>query len=478
MGRKNILFCSSEVAPFSKTGGLADVAGALPKYVAKHENVTIITPLYNDSILKDYEAKHIGKKSFGMGDEKVTVNYHSFLRDGVNYVFVEHDSFKRDSLYGYLDDNRRFFIFDYAILEYIGLANLKVDLLHLNDWQTGMVPFLLNNHYRKQPLYKDIKTLITIHNLQFHGSFDKSTYKYTNLDFSYDYIHFDNFNFLKAGILLSDAINTVSETYKDEIQTEHYGYMLDGLLKDRSADLYGIVNGIDYDIYNPETDPNIDFNYNKSKFVTGKRNNKALFLKTHGLDQVTSIPLVAFVSRLAKQKGIDLMLATLEEVIAQSNANFAILGSGDEVYENFFSYLAAKYPNRVYAYIGFSHKLAQKLYASSDIFMMPSEFEPCGLSQMIAMRYGSLPVVRETGGLKDTVIPYNKYTNEGDGFSFRNYNAHEFKNTLLSAIDLYNNNQTAFRTIQQHAMEKNFSLEVMGDKYLSLYKKTLQKNRR
>lgn len=475
MGKKNILFCSSEVAPFSKTGGLADVAGALPKHIAKHENITVLTPLYSDNILKDFKINHLGKKHFTMGTEKVFVNYHSFVKDNVNYVFIEHEYFKRDNLYGYLDDNKRFFIFCYAILEYIDLVNVKFDLLHLNDWQTGMVPFLLNNHYRKISLYENIKTLLTIHNLQFHGSFDKGTYRYTNLDFSYDYIHFDNFNFLKAGILLSDAINTVSETYKEEIQTEFYGYMLDGLLKHRKDDLYGILNGIDYDIYNPETDPNIDFNYNKSKFITGKKNNKQAFLKTHKLDQVTSIPLVAFVSRLSTQKGIDLMTATLEEVISQSNANFAILGSGDEVYENFFSYLAAKFPNRVFTHIGFSNKLAQRFYAASDIFMMPSLFEPCGLSQMISMRYGSLPVVRETGGLKDTVIPYNKYTNEGDGFSFQNYNAHEFKSILLKAIDLYNNNQTAFRTLQQHAMDKNFSLEVMGDKYLDLYRNITKK---
>lgn len=475
MKKKNILFCSSEVAPFSKTGGLADVAGALPKHVAKHEDITVLTPLYSDHILKEYDTKPLGKRNFAMGSEKITVSYHLLVKDSVNFVFIEHESFKRDSLYGFLDDNKRFFIFDYAILEYVDFVNIKFDLLHLNDWQTGMVPFLLNNHYRQIPIYKDIKTLLTIHNLQFHGSFDKGTYRYTNLDFSYDYIHFDNFNFLKAGILLSDAVNTVSETYREEIQTEYYGYMLDGLLKERNNDLYGILNGIDNDIYNPETDLNIDFNYNKNKFITGKRNNKALFLKNNGLDQVTNIPLVAFVSRLAKQKGVDLMTSTLEEVIAQSNANFAILGSGDEVYENFFNYLAAKYPNRVFVYIGFSHKLAQKFYASSDIFMMPSEFEPCGLSQMIAMRYGSLPVVRETGGLKDTVIPYNKYTNEGDGFSFKNYNAHEFKNTLLKAIDLYNNNQTVFRILQKHAMEKNFSLEVMGDKYLDLYNKIINK---
>ncbi len=475
MFNKNILFCSSEVVPFSKTGGLADVSGSLPKHIAISNSVTVITPLYTNTLLSELNAKALGKRQFTMAGEKITVFYHNYIIDGVNYVFVEHESFKRDALYGYLDDNKRFFIYNYAILEYIGLTKETFDLIHLNDWQTGMVPFLLNNHYRHLPLYKNIKTLLTIHNLQFHGSFDKDTYKFTNLDFSYDYIHFEKFNFLKCGILLSDAINTVSETYREEIQTEFFGYTLDGLLRERKDDLYGILNGIDKDVFDPETDKNIPFNYNIGNFVTGKKRNKAAFLRRYGLDQVTDIPLVAFISRLANQKGIDLMMGTLEEVISKSNANFAFLGSGDEKYENFFTYLAAKYPKKVYTYVGFSNKLAQQLYAASDIFMMPSLFEPCGLGQMIAMRYGSLPVVRETGGLKDTVTPYNKYTNEGDGFSFTNYNAHEFRDALFRAINLFNNNQTVFRTLQTHAMKNDFSLEAMGTKYLDLYKTIIEK---
>lgn len=475
MKNKNILFCSSEVVPFSKTGGLADVSGSLPKQIGKSNFITVITPLYNKNVLSQHKTKAVGKKSFVMAGEKITVNYHSLVLGKVTYVFVEHELFLRDFLYGYLDDDKRFFIYDYAILEYIGLANIKFDLIHLNDWQTGMVPYLLNHHYRHLPLYKDIRTLITIHNLQFHGEFDKESYVYANTDFNYDFIHFDKLNFLKSGILLSNAINTVSETYREEIQTEDFGYMLDGLLKSRNEDLYGILNGIDNEIINPETDENIPFNFSSTNFITGKKQNKISFLKYAKLDLVTEIPLVGFISRLAEQKGIDLMISTLEEAIAQSNANFAILGSGEEKYENFFNYLAAKYPNRVFAYIGFSNKLAQQLYAASDIFLMPSKFEPCGLSQMMAMRYGSLPVVRETGGLKDTVIPYNKYTNEGDGFSFKNYNAHEFKDTLLSAISLYNNNQHTFRILQTQAMKKDFSLERMGESYLSLYQDILNK---
>lgn len=470
-----ILFCSSEVVPFSKTGGLADVSGALPKEIAKTEDVTVITPLYNNDILTSYNTKPLGNKTFNMANERINVEYHGFKKDNVLYVFVKHDLFLRDALYGYLDDNKRFFIFSYSVLEYALLTKEKIDLIHLNDWQVGIVPFLLKNHYINKSTLKETKTLLSIHNLQFQGSFDKQTYRFTNLPFSFDYIHFDNFNFLKAGILLADAINTVSITYKEEIQTAFFGKTLDGLLRERSDDLYGIINGIDLTIYNPETDPHIPFNYNKNKFVTGKRENKSHFLKQVGLDHVTSIPLISFISRLAEQKGIDLMIATLEEAINQSNANFAILGSGEDKYEMYFRALAHKYPNRVYTHIGFSNELAHLMYAASDIFLMPSLFEPCGLSQMISMRYGTLPIVRETGGLKDTVNPYNKYTDEGDGFSFANYNAHEFKDTLLAAIHLYNNNQHVFRLLQTQAMKNDFSQELMGKNYIDLYKKIIEK---
>ncbi len=470
MANLQILFCASEVSPFSKTGGLADVAGSLPKQIAKTESITVISLLYSKDIITFYEAKLLGKRSFLMNKQKYEVTYYSFTKDKVTYVFVNHNDFLRDSFYGYLDDNRRFFIFNYAILEYINLVNISFDLIHLNDWQTSMIPFLLKKFYLKNPLFKNIKTLLTIHNLQYQGSFAKDTYLFTNADFNYDYMHFENFNFLKAGILLSNAISTVSPTYKNEIQTAYYGHTLDGLLKTRSNNLYGILNGIDEQLYNPESDQNIPFNYNKNRFVSGKKENKVLFLKNTKLDNIKSIPLVSFISRLTKQKGIDLMLATLEEAINQSSANFAFLGTGEKKYEDFFQSLAAKYPNRVYTHIGFSNKLAHQLYAASDILLMPSLFEPCGLSQMIAMRYGTLPVVRETGGLKDTVIPYNKYTNQGVGFSFQNYNAHEFKDTLLMAISLYNNNQHVFRILQNQAMKQDFSLQKMASEYIKLYK--------
>ena len=471
----NILFAASEVFPFSKTGGLADIAGSLPKEIAKQENITVITPLYSSVNLANYHTMNLGKRKIKMGELSTQVNYIGYSSDNVNYVFVDHHFYQRDALYGYMDDNERFMLFNFSILEYIELSKTKFDIIHINDWQAGLVPYLLNTTYRLNPIYTNIKTILSIHNLQYQGAFSIDTYKLLNLPFDYNYIHFNNFNFLKSAILSVDYIATVSETYKNEIQTEYFGQTLDGSLKDRCNDLYGILNGIDDEVYNPETDIHIPFKYNEKRFVSGKKENKQLLLKQLGLDQLVNIPLVCYIGRMVSQKGIDLMMATLEEAITATNANFVFLGSGEENYENFFRDLALKYPNRVYTYIGFSNSLAHKLYAASDLLMMPSQFEPCGLSQMIAMRYGTLPVVRETGGLKDTVIPYNKYTNEGNGFSFANYNAHEFKDTLIMAVNLYINNQYVFRILQTHAMNRDFSLTDMGNKYLNLYKNIMNK---
>ncbi|MGI6360671.1 MAG: glycogen synthase [Acholeplasmatales bacterium] len=471
----NILFASAEVVPFSKTGGLADVAGALPKEIGKNNNVIVITPLYKSIDLSVYNPKEIGKKQITMGSISTTVFFKEISLNNIKYVFVSHPYYERENFYGYQDDNERFMLFNFAILEYLVLTKKKVEIIHINDWQSALVPYLLDTTYRHFSKLTDIKTLLSIHNLQYQGSFDKETYLLTNKPFDYTCIHFDRFNFLKTGIMTADFINTVSETYKNEIQTEYFGNTLDGALKSRKQDLYGILNGIDYSIYNPETDPHIPFKYNKNRFVSGKRENKTQLLKELKLDSITSIPLVGHIGRLATQKGIDLMMATLEEAITASNANYVFLGSGEEKYEKFFKDLMHKYPNRVYTYVGFSHALAQKIYAASDLLIMPSLFEPCGLSQMIAMRYGTLPVVRETGGLKDTVIPYNKYTNEGNGFSFANYNAHEFKDALLMGITLYNNNQHVFRLLQTQAMNCDFSLIEMGKNYLALYKKLLRK---
>ena len=472
-----ILFCSSEAYPFSKTGGLADMASALPKIInQKGSFVEVITPLYDQLYDKLYQFKYLGEKEILIQDAPYVAKYYQTIHDGVSYIFVEHEGFfKRSNYYGYYDDDKRFLFYDLAILAYIELRKESYDLLHLNDWQTGLVPFLLDELYRTKPLFKNIKTLLTIHNLEYQGSFPKDAYRLINRPFNYAYIHFDRVNYLKAAIMRANHINTVSPTYMQEVQMDYYGFTLDGALKSRLNDFTGILNGIDYDIYNPETDPLIEKTFNYQHFTQAKKKNKMALLKKLNLDMSTDTALVAYIGRLAKQKGIDLMMATLEEAIAESTAKFVFIGSGDPVYENFFRHLQEKYRNRVYSFIGFNNTLAHQLYASADILMMPSQFEPCGLGQLMAMRYGCLPLVRETGGLKDTVMPYNKYTKEGYGFSFANYNAHELKQVLLDAILLYSNEPDDWKVLVRNAMKQDHSLEQMGLSYLDLYEKILKK---
>lgn len=472
-----ILFCSSEAYPFSKSGGLADMASALPKIINKlGQDTAVITPLYDSIYAKLNGYKYIGVKEIIVAGESFKARYYETTYDGVRYIFIENELFfKRANYYGYYDDDRRFLFYDYAVLEYIELTEERFDLLHINDWQTGLIPYLLDELYRTKPLFKSLKTLLTIHNLEYQGSFPKDAYRLIGRPFNYAYIHFDRLNFLKAAIMRANHINTVSPTYMQEVQTEYYGFTLDGALKSRLNNFSGILNGIDYDIYNPETDTYLEQNFNDKHFVTAKKKNKFALLQKLNLDLSTDTALVAYIGRLAKQKGIDLMMSTLEEAIAESTAKFVFIGSGDLQYENFLRYLQDKYRNRVYTFIGFNNALAHQLYAAADILMMPSQFEPCGLGQLIAMRYGCLPLVRETGGLKDTVMPYNKYTKEGHGFSFANYNAHELKQVLLDAILLHTNNPSDWRILVQAAMRQDHSLEQMGKEYLSLYQEIIQK---
>ena len=472
----NILFCASEAYPFSKSGGLADMASALPKIInQKGEKAIVITPFYDALYDKKSSFKWIGSKDILIQDVVYEANFYETFYDGVTYVFVENETFfKRANYYGYYDDDKRFLFFSYAILEYIPISKVKFDLLHINDWQTGLVPFLLDDIYRVNPLYKDIKTLLTIHNLEYQGSFPKDAHKLINRPFNYAYIHFDRMNYLKAAIMRANHINTVSPTYREEVQYEYYGFTLDGALKSRLNQFSGILNGIDYEIYNPETDTLIEQTFNYKHFSSAKKKNKLALLKKLNLDMSTDTALVAYIGRLAKQKGIDLMMATLEEAIAESTAKFVFIGSGDPLYEDFFRKLQEKYRTRVYSFIGFNNTLAHQLYASADILMMPSQFEPCGLGQLMAMRYGCLPLVRETGGLKDTVTPYNKYTKDGHGFSFSNYNAHELKQVLLDAILLYANNQDDWKILVRNAMKQDHSLEQMGKEYLELYERILK----
>jgi starch synthase len=333
-----------------------------------------------------------------------------------------------------------------------------------------MVPYLLDEHYRhRNDNYFSIHTLLTIHNLEYQGSFDPYVARFFNTDFNYTYIHFDRVNFLKAGIERATKINTVSPTYRDEVLSQEYGFTLDGALNHRKQDFVGILNGIDDEVFNPKSDHLIEFNFDKRNYYNMKQKNKEHILNHFNLDIDLSEPLITYVGRLATQKGINLMTQVLEEVVEFSNARFILMGSGNDSYEDFFRYLSYKYPKRVSNYIGFNEEIAHKLYASSDLFMMPSRFEPCGLGQMIAMRYGTLPVVRETGGLKDTVVPYNKFTDEGTGFTFKNYEGYDLKEKLFEGIQLYKDKLSIFKKLMKQAMDKDYSLNQMALSYENLY---------
>ncbi|MCD4826287.1 MAG: glycogen synthase [Acholeplasmataceae bacterium] len=467
-----ILFASSEVFPFSKTGGLADMALFLPKSLKEigHE-VFVITPYYKEIAKHHKEMSYKGTKTISMGGIETIVHYYELIYQDISFIFVQNmHYFERDHFYGYNDDAERFSCFSYSILEAMDVLDFYPNILHLNDWQTGMVPYLLDEHYRRiNDGYYAIHTLLTIHNLEYQGSFDPYVSRFFNTNFDYTYMHFDRVNFLKAGISRATKINTVSPTYRNEILTQEFGFTLDGALNDRKCDLVGILNGIDDTVFNPKSDPLIEFNFDKRNFFSMKQKNKENLLKQFNLEVDLNEPLVTYVGRLATQKGINLFNEILEEVIIYSNARFILMGSGNDSYESFFRYLSLKYPKRVSNFIGFNEALAHKVYASSDLFMMPSRFEPCGLGQLIAMRYGALPIVRETGGLKDTVIPFNKFTDIGTGFTFRNYDAFELKEKLFESIQLYKDNLPIFKKLMKQALDQDYSLKQMALSYENLY---------
>ncbi len=471
-----ILFCSSEAFPFSKTGGLADMALFLPKSLKQlGHDVRIITPYYKSIAKHHHGMRYLTNAAIHMGGISTIVHYYELVHQDISYIFVQNmHYFERDQLYGYNDDAERFTCFSYAVLEALSLLDYYPHVLHLNDWQTGIIPYLLDEHYRhRNGQYFGLHTLLTIHNLEYQGTFDSYVAQFFNTSYNYTYVHFDRVNLLKAGIERATKINTVSPTYRNETMTQEFGFTLDGALHKRAKDYVGILNGIDSDVFNPETDHLIAYPFSAKKTKEGKNLNKAFLMKHFNLDYDSSVPIVSFVGRLATQKGINLMTECLEDVVYHSQARFILMGSGNDSYENFFRYLSHKYPTRVAHYIGFNEQIAHQIYAGSDIFLMPSRFEPCGLGQLIAMRYGALPIVRETGGLKDTVIPYNAYTHEGTGFGFRNYDAHELKQKLFEAIALYQSDPRIWTRLVKRAMKQDFSLEQMALAYENLYQRII-----
>ncbi len=469
-----VLICASEGAPFAKTGGLADVIGALPKALKqKGVDARVIMPYYK-KIKEKQIAYYKGYAYVRIGSRMEYVGIFHAVHEGIDFYFVDNDRyFYRDTFYGFGDDGERFAFFDFAVLEALRVIDFFPDILHCNDWQTGLIPYIKKANYYSYYEYNRIKTVYSIHNIQYQGIYPMDIMQILFMPYS-NSLEFEGcVNFMKAAIMESDAITTVSPTYKDEVLTDFYGYKLNNILGLRYYDFHGIINGIDVNKFDPQTDKHIYTNYSISTVTKGKKDNKIKLLKEFGLDSTEDVPVFGLVSRLVDQKGVDLLIPIIDEVIQHSNAKFILMGSGEKVYEDFFRNTEAKYPDRFKCFIGYSDPIAQKIYAGTDIFLMPSKFEPCGLGQMIAMRYGTLPLVRETGGLKDTVEPYNQYEKTGTGFTFTNFNAHDLKEVMFLAIDTYNNKKTDWKKLVKQAMEKDYSWESSALVYINLFKKLI-----
>ncbi|MDO4477776.1 MAG: glycogen synthase GlgA [Lachnospiraceae bacterium] len=473
---KNILFAASECAPFLKTGGLADVVGSLPKYLDKaYFDCRVVMPYYScmDPKWRSLATFH---SSFYMDIDGKDV-YVGILEcdyDGVHYYFIDNEEYLgREKPYlGMPTDLGRFAFFCKAVLSILPVVGFRPDIIHCHDWQTGFIPVYLNSFFQGNSFFHGIKSIMTIHNLKFQGIWDKPLFmKVSGLPeyyFSPDKMEFHrDANMLKGGMVYANALTTVSATYAEEIKTPYYGERLDGLLRARAHDLRGIVNGIDYDVFNPETDEMIPYHFS-AEDPSNKKKVKEELQKRMGLSTEGDAMVIGIVSRLTDQKGFDLIACVMEEML-QDNVQFAVLGTGDQRYEDMFRYFADKYPGKVGAAIYYSEEVAHMIYAGSDAFLMPSAFEPCGLSQMMAMRYGSLPIVRETGGLKDTVQPYNEFDKSGTGFSFTNYNAHDMMNVVRYAEKVYFDRPDDWAQLVKQAMNADYSWKASALKYQEMY---------
>lgn len=475
---KKILFIASEGVPFIKTGGLADVVGSLPKCIdKKYFDVRVIMPKY--ACMKQQWKDIMKYKSHFYMDFHWKNEYVGILEaevDGVTYYFIDNEGmFSGDKPYSsdLYQDIVKFAFFSKAALSILPVIDFKPDVIHCHDWQTGLIPVYLKERFQGGAFYQGIKTVMTIHNLKFQGKWDvKTMEEITGLPeyfFTSDKLEaYKDANLLKGGLVYADAVTTVSDTYAEEIKTAFYGEGLEGLLQARSNDLRGIVNGIDYDEYNPETDKLIANPYNAINFRKEKIKNKRALQAELGLEQNDKKFMIGLVSRLTDQKGLDLIAYIMDE-LCQDDVQIVVLGTGDEKYENMFRHFDWKYHGKVSANIYYSEEVSHKIYASCDAFLMPSLFEPCGLSQLMALRYGTVPIVRETGGLKDTVEAYNEYESTGTGFSFTNYNAHEMMTTVRYAERIYYNKKREWNKIIDRGMAADFSWTVSAKKYQEMY---------
>lgn len=476
--KMQIVFASAECAPFVKTGGLGDVAGSLPAALVRAgAEVIVMVPKYA-TIKAEYKAQmeHFSDFYVSLGWRNEYCGLEKLEHDGVTYMFVDNERyFARDYPYGFFDDGERFAFFSKAITESLQHlpSGFECDILHCNDWQTALAPVFLREFYQGLPLYDRVKTVFSIHNVAFQGQFSDTVMEdilgVAHIPAAASQLRCDacSINYMLGALRYADAITTVSPTYANEIQTPEFGEGLDGVLRERSYALQGILNGIDVAGFDPATDKRIAANYTVED-RSGKAVCKAKLQEELGLEVRDDRPLMVMVTRLTRQKGMDLVMYALDRILA-GGVQVAVLGTGDRDYEDGLRYFQDKYPGTMAARIEFDPALSQRMYAAADMFLMPSKFEPCGLSQIIAMRYGTLPIVRETGGLKDTVIPYNEFTGEGTGFSFSNFNGDEMGDAVFRAARLFWDNRDAWNQLVTQAMSQDFSWTRSADKYLDLY---------
>ena len=473
MSGPKILLVASEGVPFVKTGGLADVVGALPKVLAAlGADVRVMLPKH--SAVKDRwqdELETAWETQISLGWRKKYLGIQTLEMEGIRYYFIDNEDYFQGPVYrGGDDENEQYLFFCRAVCEALLLIDFTPDVLHLNDWHTGMIPLLLKTQYAGR-LHKEARTLFTIHNIQFQGQMsfglmqdllgipkDYNSPAYVGMD--------GGANMMKAALVFADKISTVSPNYAHEILLPYFGCGMESVLSARRDDLVGILNGIDTERFDPASDA-LAANYSQDD-LRGKQACKRALLSRFALDGTPGVPVIAMVSRMTAQKGFDLVRYALEELLRE-DLRFVVLGSGDAEYQNFFNYIAAKYPGKAGVYIGYDEALARMIYAGADFFLMPSRFEPCGLSQMIAQRYGTLPIVRETGGLVDTVAPYNQYTGEGTGFGFATFNAHDMMDAVRLALSVYKD-KPALRNLRRGAMALDHSFEKSARQYLALYR--------
>ena len=474
-----VLFAAFEAVPFMKTGGLGDVAGSLPMALrAAGCDARLIMPSFA-TIAPEYQKKmrRVAEFTVQLGWRNQPCTLYRMTHRGVPCYFIENDYyFGRDKAYGYYDDGERIAFFSKAVAEAVDrIPGFSCDILHCNDWHTGLTPVYLRECFAESEAHAKVKTVFTVHNLKFQGQF--TDYMLGDVLGLYDVpaaaqqLRSDSstINFMKGSLCYSDALTTVSPTYAEEIKTPWFGEKLEGIFQRRADILSGILNGIDTDFYNPETDEALAVNYSAAD-LSGKALCKAALQREFGLEEKADVPLLTVITRLSEQKGPDLILHVLDELLAEG-VQLAVLGTGEKKYEDAFRSFAERYPDQVSVALRFDEMLSHRMYAGADLFLMPSQFEPCGLAQMISMRYGTLPVVRETGGLRDSVAPYNCYTGEGTGFSFTNFNAHEMLGVIKSAVELYRNDKDAWRKLQLQAMAANFSWDRAAQDYLAIYRR-------